>query len=86
VGGSLDEARRHLARSLELSHGHRASPLVSFAETVAVARQDKVEFKRLLEQALAIDPDQVKDFRLANLLAQRRARWLLGRTDELFID
>jgi predicted anti-sigma-YlaC factor YlaD len=86
VGGSLDEARRHLARSLELSHGHRASPLVSFAETVAVARQDKAEFKRLLEQALAIDPDQVKDFRLANLLAQRRARWLLGRTDELFID
>jgi predicted anti-sigma-YlaC factor YlaD len=86
VGGSVDEARRHLARSLALSGGHRAAPLVSFAATVSVARQDKAEFKRLLDQALAIDPDQVPDYRLANVLAQRRARWLLGRTDELFID
>jgi predicted anti-sigma-YlaC factor YlaD len=86
VGGSLAEAQRHLARSLELSGGHRAAPLVTFAETVAVGRQDKAEFKRLLAQALAIDSERVPAFRLANLLAQRRARWLLGRTDELFID
>jgi predicted anti-sigma-YlaC factor YlaD len=86
VGGSLDAARRHLARSLELSHGHRASPLVTFAETVSVGRQDKKEFKQLLEQALAVHPDEVPELRLANVLAQRRARWLLGRTDELFID
>jgi predicted anti-sigma-YlaC factor YlaD len=86
VGGSLAEARRHLARSIELSHGHRASPLVTFAETVSVGRQDKQEFKQLLEQALAVNPDEVPEFRLANVLAQRRARWLLGRTDELFID
>lgn len=86
VGGSLDEARRHLARSLDLSHGRRASPLVTFAETVSVARQDKKEFQRLLQQALAIDPDAAPEQRLANILAARRARWLLGRTDELFID
>jgi predicted anti-sigma-YlaC factor YlaD len=86
VGGSLAEARRHLARSIELSHGHRASPLVTFAETVSVGRQDKKEFKQLLEQALAVHPDEVPELRLANVLAQRRARWLLGRTEDLFID
>ncbi len=86
VGGSLDAARRHLERALALSGGHRAAPLVSFAETVSVARQDKAEFKQLLDRALAIDPDQVPAVRLANILAQRRARWLLGRTDELFIE
>lgn len=86
VGGSVAEARRHLQRALELSRGHRAAPLVSFAETVAVARQDKAEFKRLLDQALAIDPNQAPELRLANLLAQRRARWLEGRTEELFIE
>jgi len=86
VGGSIEEARRHLRRALELSHGHRAAPLVSFAEAVSVARQDKAEFKLLLGQALAVDVDAAPDFRLANLLAQRRARWLLGRIDELFVE
>jgi predicted anti-sigma-YlaC factor YlaD len=86
VGGSIEEARRHLRRALELSHGHRAAPLVSFAEAVSVARQDKAEFKQLLGQALAVDVDAAPDLRLANLLAQRRARWLLGRVDELFVE
>jgi predicted anti-sigma-YlaC factor YlaD len=86
VGGSLAEARKHLERSLELSRGRRAAPLVSFAETVSVARQDKAEFTQLLDRALAIDPDAAPEFRLANLLAQRRARWLLGRIDELFVE
>src|SRR5579862_7816550 len=48
VGGSIEEARRHLRRALELSHGHRAAPLVGFAETVSVGRQDKAEFRQLL--------------------------------------
>ena len=86
VGGSIAEARHHLERALELSRGHRASPLVSFAETVSVGRQDKAEFKQLLDRALAVDPNAAPEFRLANVLAQRRARWLLGRTEELFVD
>jgi len=86
VGGSIEEARRHLRRALELSHGHRAAPLVSFAEAVSVGRQDKAEFKQLLGQALAVDVDAAPELRLANLLAQRRARWLLGRVDELFVE
>ncbi|HLX09830.1 MAG TPA: TRAP transporter TatT component family protein, partial [Thermoanaerobaculia bacterium] len=86
VGGSIEEARRHLRRALELSHGHRAAPLVGFAEAVSVSRQDKAEFKQLLAQALAVDVDAAPEFRLANVLAQRRARWLLGRVDELFVE
>ncbi len=86
VGGSIEKARRHLQRALELSHGHRAAPLVSFAEAVSVGRQDKAEFKQLLGQALAVDVDAAPELRLANLLAQRRARWLLGRLDELFVE
>jgi predicted anti-sigma-YlaC factor YlaD len=51
-----------------------------------VSRQDKQEFQALLEQALAVDVSKPTDYRLANLLAQRRARWLLSRTDELFVE
>jgi predicted anti-sigma-YlaC factor YlaD len=59
---------------------------VSFAENASVSRQDKQAFKALLEQALAVDVSKPTDYRLANLLAQRRARWLLSRTDELFVE
>ena len=38
----------------------------------------------LLGQALRIDIGQASESRLANLVAQRRARWLLSRTERLF--
>ena len=86
VGGSFERAREHLERALALSAGNRASPLVGFAESVSVATQDRAEFERLLNQALAMDPDKIKALRLANHIAQDRARWLLSRKDELFIE
>ena len=49
-------------------------------------KQDKAEFERLLNEALAIDPDAAPRDRMANLVAQKRARWLLGRTDRLFVE
>jgi len=39
----------------------------------------------LLQQALAINPDVKPEWRLANLVMQRRAKWLLSRTDQLFL-
>ena len=86
VGGSFARAREHLDRAEELAGGRRVSAFVNFAETVSVARQDKAEFERLLRQALAVDPDAQPGMRLANLVYQKRARWLLARTDELFVE
>ena len=86
VGGSFARARSHLERAEALTGGRRVSALVNFAETVSVARQDRREFERLLREALAVDPDAVPDMRLANLVYQKRARWLLGRADELFVE
>lgn len=87
MGGSLDEARRHFARAMELGGGKKISPLVTFAETVSVRSQARGEFLELLSRALAFDArKEAPEFRLANLLAQRRARWLRGRVDELFLE
>ncbi|MBI1722937.1 MAG: hypothetical protein HYR48_03390, partial [Gemmatimonadetes bacterium] len=36
--------------------------------------------------ALAIDPDARLEWRLANLIMQRRALWLLSRAEQLFLD
>jgi len=86
VGGSFARARGHLERAEALAGGRRVSAFVNFAETVSVAQQDRREFERLLREALAVDPDAAPDMRLANLVYQKRARWLLGRIDELFVE
>jgi hypothetical protein len=77
--------RRHFARALDLSKGARASVFVGYAEASSVRFQRRDEFESLLKKALAINPDARPDTRLLNLVAQRRARWLLGRADELFL-
>jgi predicted anti-sigma-YlaC factor YlaD len=59
--------------------------MVSFAEAVCVQKQDLPQFESLLHRALAINPDAKPDWRLVNLIMQRRAKWLLSRTDELFL-
>jgi predicted anti-sigma-YlaC factor YlaD len=86
VGGSRQRAREHLERALALSRGRRAWPLVTFAETVCVAEQDRKCFEDALGRALAIDTNAEPKWRLNNIIIQRRARWLLGRGDELFVE
>jgi predicted anti-sigma-YlaC factor YlaD len=81
-----DRLERDFERALELSEGRRAGLYVAYAETFALTRQDREEFRSLLEMALAIDPDEHVEVRLANLVAQRRARWLLERIDDLILE
>ena len=76
----------HYQRALSLSEGKRAGPYVSYAEVVSVPDQNRAQFRSLLDKALAVDPDLHEDDRLVNLLAQRRAKWLLDRIDELFFE
>ena len=84
AGSREQRAREHFARALELSGGQQAAPYVTLAESVSVAKQDKAEFRRLLSQALAIDPNARAEWRLANTVMQERARWLLASIDQLF--
>jgi predicted anti-sigma-YlaC factor YlaD len=85
TGNPDDRARKHFERAMALSKGVQAGPLIAFAEAVSVKNQDAVQFKALLNQALAINPDTAPQWRLVNLVMQRRARWLLSRVDELFL-
>ncbi len=84
--GAPARASAHFDRAVELSGGDSAAPFVAVAEAGAVRRQDRALFESLLRRALAIDPDRHPECRLANLVAQRRARWLLSRTGELFVE
>ncbi len=86
IGGSLDQAKQHFDRALALSNGQRASPFVTWAEVVSVGAQNRKEFQEMLNKALEIDVNKAPAQRLANIISQRRAKWLLSRADELFVE
>lgn len=78
-------ARHHFEKAVALSEGKLAGPYLGLAEAVCVPRNDRTQFESLLQQALKVNPDAREEWRLENLVMQRRARWLLGRLDELFV-
>jgi predicted anti-sigma-YlaC factor YlaD len=84
-GDPISRARSHFDREVALTNGRLAAPFVSLAEAVSVATGNRSEFESLLRRALAVDPDERPEWRLQNLIAHKRARWLLSRKDELFV-
>lgn len=84
VGGSPARARAHFDRAVAISKGESAFPYVALATSVAQPAKGRAEFERLLRAALAVDVTRRPSLRLANLVAQKRARVLLARIDKLF--
>ena len=84
-GGGPDRVRQHLERALALSGGKNLGPKVAYAEGVLVQAQDRAQFTRMLEEVVHADAEAAPRYRLANILAQRRARALLAHADELFV-
>lgn len=85
-GGTRPEAqKKHFERAAELQKGLKVSAWVGYAESVLGPAQDKAGFEKLLHQALAFDADAkaARGYRLANLIAQRRARYLLAHESDL---
>jgi len=85
TGDPAERSRRHFERAVALSRGQQAGPYVSLAEAVCVQKQDLSQFDALLAQALAVNPDATPEYRLVNLVMQRRARWLQSRRGDLFL-
>jgi predicted anti-sigma-YlaC factor YlaD len=85
-GDPYERARWHYERAFDLSHGQLASPMMAYAENVLVQKQNRKDFQNLMEKVLAIDVDAKPEWRLTNLIMQHRARWLLSRMDELFVE
>lgn len=84
LGGSPERARAHFDRAVELSGGLSATALVAMASSVALPAKNRADFEKHLKAALAIDVNKRVATRLANVVAQKRARFLLSRTAQLF--
>jgi hypothetical protein len=82
-GGNAARARKHFDRAVALSNGKSAFAYVVMAASVAQPAGDRPAFERLLAAALTIE-DAPAALQLPNLIAQRRAKFLLSRVNRLF--
>ena len=83
-GGGIERAKTHYLKALELNEGKSVGIKVSYAESICVPLQDRETFKKLLEEVLAFDVDKHIEYRLVNILAQDKARFLLDNIDDYF--
>lgn len=83
LGGSPEKARKHFARAVELQKGLSPGPYIALASTVAVNEKNREEFEKLLNQAIAIDPEKDPSNRAVILIFQEKARALLSQIDTL---
>jgi predicted anti-sigma-YlaC factor YlaD len=84
LGGSPEGARQHFAEAIRIQKGQLPGPYLELAEGQSVFNQDRAEFEKLIQQALALDVNVQPSVRLVSLLMQARARGMLEHIDDLF--
>jgi hypothetical protein len=82
----IDSVSSFYAKALIASDSLDASLFVSYAELIDKKFQNRDAFERKLDLVLNMDVKKDKDFRLSNIIAQERAKWLLSKTDEIFFE
>jgi predicted anti-sigma-YlaC factor YlaD len=87
-GTTPEKQKAHFDRARQLAEGTKITAQVTYADAVLGPAQDKKGYLALLKEAVAFDVDQPKarNNRLANVLAQRRAHYLLAHLDDVFSD
>jgi hypothetical protein len=82
----VDSISYFYEKALIASDSLNASVYVSYAEIIDKKYQNKTEFEQKLHYVIQMDDKNDKDFRLSNIIAQERAKWLLSKTDEYFFE
>ena len=77
MGGDKALAEVHFQRALEKTGGNSAGAYVAYAQAICVPAQNYDSYRECLGKALAVDPDADPSTRLANIISQRKARWLI---------
>jgi predicted anti-sigma-YlaC factor YlaD len=85
LGGDKSRADAHFRLAIEKSKGLSASPYISYAQAISIPAQDYDTFKQCLEAALAVDPDKDPANRLVNVIARRKAQYLLDNASDFFL-
>lgn len=84
-GGNLERAMFASEEAFRVSGGKTPGPYVTYATSFSIPQQDLDGFIENLTMALAIDPDDNVNTRLATIITQQKAAWLLESVDDYFV-
>lgn len=84
LGGSAENARKHFEEAIRIQKGELPGPYVELAEGQSIFNQDRAEFEKLMNQAIALDPNKQPSVRVVTLIMQKRAKGMLEHIDKLF--
>lgn len=84
LGGSPESARQHFAEAIRIQKGQLPGPYLELAEGQSIFIQDRAEFEKLMNQAIALDVNVQPSVRLVSLIMQGRAKGMLANIDKLF--
>ena len=88
MGGDMEKALYHYRHGVELSNDSLVSIHVSYASTICTKNQSQEgydQFCAVLESVLGRDVESIKENRLANIVSQQKAAWLLEHRDDFFL-
>ena len=81
-----DSVTFYYSKAISASDSLDAGPFVSYAESIDKKFQQKDAFVQKLQFVLNMDVEKDKDLRLSNIIAQERAKWLLLKKSEYFLE
>ena len=81
-----DSVTFYYSKAISASDSLDAGPFVSYAESIDKKFQQKDAFEQKLQFVLDMDVENDKDLRLSNIIAQERAKWLLLKKSEYFLE
>ncbi len=85
MGGDAKKAIEYFKKAEALAAGKKISPWLTYVEAVSIPSQNKKEFDEYIQKILAFNLDSCPENRLVNAIAQKRARYLLQKKDDLFL-
>lgn len=83
AGGDLNKSEEHFKKSLALAPSYLATKVL-MAENLAVKKQDREMFKRLLDEVVAAPDDLIPELVPESRIEKQKAKELLAQIDEKF--
>ena len=81
-----DTVNFYFNKARDYSNGLDALIFVSYAELIHKPDQNKIDFIKTLEKSLSINTRKDSYFKISNIIAQKRAKWLLSNLENYFIE
>ncbi len=81
-----DSLNFYFEKAVRYSDSLDASIFVSYAETVHKPKQEKKEYIEKLNFVIEMDLQKGSQYEINNIISKRRARWLLSKTEDYFLE